>query len=505
MRTGLSTILTRRLAAALISSALALTEARPAGAADRWMEVKSAHFTVISNASEGSAKTIAWQLEQIRSAIATLWPWAKVDLNKPLSIFVVRDEAALKALAPMYWELKGGLRPSSLWVGGADQNYLAIRTDVEADDKLNINPYVSSYFSYVSLILQQSVPGPMPLWFSRGLAGVMSNTIVRESKIMVGPPIPWHLERLRDGSRMKLPALLKVTRNSPEYLNGDSLSTFDAESWALVHYLMFGEAGARSAALVRVAQLVAQGADSSVAFREVLGPPENLEGPFGIYISRPLFSFLQVNVDVAVKREGFTVRAVPAPEAAARQALLHAAMRRPEEARRAIEEARKAGAAPDASVAEGLLLDASGKEDEAKAAYARAVAAGSTHPYAYYRLASLTWRTRVDHDTLVQIEKLLNQAVALNNRYASAYAMLGEARSQLGIGDPIGMVLRAISLEPAEAHYRLSAATVLQHERKYDEALKHAQAALGLADTDEERRRATEMIATLTNAKGEGR
>ena len=83
--------------------------------------------------------------------------------------------------------------------------------------------------------------------------------------------------------------------------------------------------------------------------------------------------------------------------------------------------------------------------------------------------------------------------------------MLGEARSQLGIGDPIGMVLRAISLEPAETHYRLSAANVLRHERKYDEAMKHAQAALSLADTEEERRRATEMIATLTTPKGEGR
>jgi hypothetical protein len=67
----------------------------------------------------------------------------------------------------------------------------------------------------------------------------------------------------------------------------------------------------------------------------------------------------------------------------------------------------------------------------------------------------------------------------------------------------MAVVLRAISLEPAEAHYRLTAASVLQHERKYDDALKHAQAALNLADTDEERRRATEMIDALTRAKGD--
>src|SRR3982750_437154 len=149
----------------------------------------------------------------------------------------------MKSGARSYWEQKGGLPPASLWVGGPDQNYLALRSDVEARDEIHINPYVTSYFSYVSLILQQSVGHSLPLWFSRGLAGVMSNTIVRESKIYLGPPIPWHLERLREGMRLKLPALLKVARNSPEFRKGEDLSTFDAESWALVHFLMFGDNG----------------------------------------------------------------------------------------------------------------------------------------------------------------------------------------------------------------------------------------------------------------------
>ena len=177
-------------------------------------------------------------------------------------------------------------------------------------------------------------------------------------------------------------------------------------------------------------------------------------------------------------------------------------MRRPEDARRAIDEARKAGAAPDTFVAEALMLDTAGKEDEAVAAYQRAVDAGTKSSYAYYRLASLSWRGQVDHDALVKIEKILSQAIELNYRFASAYALLGEARSVLGIGDPIGMALRAISLEPSEPDYRLTAASILQRDRKYDEALKHAQAALALSDTDAERRRATDLIDQITRAKG---
>ena len=126
------------------------------GSGDQWIEVKSAHFTVMSNAGQGSAKTLAWQLEQIRSAIAALWSWARVDLNKPLLVLAVKDEASMKGLVPSYWEKKGGVHPESVWVGGVDQSYLAIRTDVKVEDNGTVNPYVTSYFSYVSLILHQS-------------------------------------------------------------------------------------------------------------------------------------------------------------------------------------------------------------------------------------------------------------------------------------------------------------------------------------------------------------
>jgi hypothetical protein len=62
---------------------------------------------VTSNAGQSSAKSVAWQLEQIRSAIAVWWSWARVDLNKPMAVLAVKDEATMKTLAPEYWEEKG--------------------------------------------------------------------------------------------------------------------------------------------------------------------------------------------------------------------------------------------------------------------------------------------------------------------------------------------------------------------------------------------------------------
>ena len=64
-----------------VSSVVAVLGAvHGAGAADdAWVEMRSAHVQVISNASEGSTRTLTWQLEQIRNVIAALWPWARVD------------------------------------------------------------------------------------------------------------------------------------------------------------------------------------------------------------------------------------------------------------------------------------------------------------------------------------------------------------------------------------------------------------------------------------------
>lgn len=490
----------RRAAAFAVLAMLAA--AAPLQGAEQWIEVKSAHFVVTSNAGQGSAKTIAWQLEQVRSAIVSLYQWAKVDLNKPLTVLAVKDETSMKALAPHYWEVKGGVRPASVWVGGEDQNFLLVRTDVDVSSQGQVNPYITAYFSYVNMILQQSLRRDLPPWFTRGLTGVLSNVLIRDAKVVLGSPISWHLQRLRDTPRLKLRALIAVDRNSPEFTSDEGLRTFDAESWLLVHFLMFGENGAHAGALDKFVQMAMNGTDPGAAFAEAIGKPEDLETPFGNYVGRSIFGARQLNVDVTVKPEGFTVRQLPVTESSSRRALFHAAMNRPVEARAAIAEARKAGAAPDSFVAEALLLDREGKTAEAKAAFERATKEGCTDGYAYYRLASIMWRPGSDPDTLKQVEALYSKAVELNTNDAWGYASLGDVRSILAIGDPLSLVLRAIRLEPSEPWHHMRAANVLWRQRKFDEATTQAQAALDLAKDDDTRRQAREMLDDLKRAKG---
>jgi TPR repeat protein len=496
------TRLNRVIAASLISAAVAW-RAVNVMAADQWIEVTSAHFAVLSNAGERSARTLVWQLEQVRSAITALWSWARVDLNKPLRIIAVKDEYGLKTLAPQYWEERASARPASVWVTGLDRHYLAIRTDVEVEDRLNINPYMTAYFSYIGLVMGQSLDPDLPIWFSRGFTGVLSNTIVRDDHLLVGAPIPWDLAQLRDRPILPLAKLVTVTRQSPEFAQGDKLQMFDAQAWAFVHFLMFGDQGARADKLNQFARLVTSGKDAATAFQEALGTPESLENPYRTYLQRAIYSFRRFNIDVSVERERFPVRPLPPAESAAERALFHAAMRRPVESRAAIAEAQKADANVAGSYeAEGILFDYDSKPQEAKAAFTKAVERGSTSAYANYRLASLMWTPDRDRDALVAIEKRLSEAVRLNIRYAAAYAWLGEVRASLGIGsEPLSLVRRAISLEPANPDHRLSAARILRNAEHYDEAAVEAKTALTLADSDGDRREAQELLGSIEAAK----
>jgi tetratricopeptide (TPR) repeat protein len=476
-----------------------------AEAADDWIEVKSAHFTVVSNAGERATRRLVWQLEQVRSATSALFSWAKPDLSKPLRVIVAKDENAMRALAPQYWEDRRAIRPASVWVTGPDQHYMVIRADVEVEQQGTINPYITAYASYIDLVLGQSIAGDLPLWFRRGFTSVLSNTIVRDDEIFIGAPIPWELQILRERPLLLLPKLLSVTRTSPEYTEATRREVYDAETWAFVHFLMFGDEGARSEKLSAFATLVNSGKEPSVAFAETLGTVESLDGPFRLYYKRTIFSYRRIKLDVSVERERFPVRPLSPADAATTRALFHAAMQRPNEARAAVAEARKTSPnCADCFVVEGLLADREDKDAEAKAAFAKAAELDSTSAYAYYRYAGLLWQQNAPKDVLSAIEKQLQKAIELNTRFAAAYAWLGEIKASLGDTEAIGLIRRAITLEPFEASHRIRAAHVLMRQGKGAEARGEAQAALQLADNDRDKAEAQSLLdsaAKLAAAK----
>ena len=215
---GAANLIRRALIAALF-----LVHATHAWAADAWVEVKSENFTVMSNDGERKARDMAWQFEQIRTAIDKGWPWARVKLARPLLVIDAKDENTMKSLLPGFWEKRDQIRPSSFFMTGPDRYYIALRGDLRADDKEGINPYSSAYWSYSTLALEANFSRVLPLWLVRGMSAVLSNSIVRQSEIQFGRPTPSLVRIIQNQPRLNLPDLLAVNGQSASFLAGGEI------------------------------------------------------------------------------------------------------------------------------------------------------------------------------------------------------------------------------------------------------------------------------------------
>src|SRR5437016_11684933 len=159
----------RQLTVAVIVCAVVANTPR-ASAADRvWFETKGPHFTLVSDATEKSGRDALWTFEQLRAAIAKLWPWAAVDGDRPLLVVMPRDESEMRAL---YWAPNDQARaaPSSAFFYGTDRYFLLVRADMPADHTRDINPYRGALSAYVNMVLRTGGKKELPYWAHAGFS-----------------------------------------------------------------------------------------------------------------------------------------------------------------------------------------------------------------------------------------------------------------------------------------------------------------------------------------------
>ena len=246
-------------------------------AAEGWVEVRSPSFTVVSDGSEKDARKVVLQFEQVRALLQEVWPGARVDTVRPVTILAVRDEGGLRALLPAFWEKKGTFHPAGIFVSAPDRNWVALRMDVarfREDDEAWDNPYLIVFHEYVHLVLRLNFDS-LPVWLNEGLAEFWGNTIIEGDRVYEGRHVPYHLQTLRQRTPLSLAALFAVTQGSPAYSEENRATIFYAESWALVHYLVLGS-DERRGQINRFAALLQAGRPASEAGQEAFG---DIRGP----------------------------------------------------------------------------------------------------------------------------------------------------------------------------------------------------------------------------------
>ena len=113
-----------------------------------WLEVRSPHFTVATNASAKDGRHIASQFEQMRAMFHSAFPTFRVDTSQPIYIIAAKNEGAMKLLMPDEWAVKGHVHPSGMYQPGEDKDYVVMQADAQGS-----NPFHVIYHEYTHALL----------------------------------------------------------------------------------------------------------------------------------------------------------------------------------------------------------------------------------------------------------------------------------------------------------------------------------------------------------------
>lgn len=438
-----------------------------------WVEVRSPHFTVVTDAGEKQGRQVADQFERMRWVFQTLFPKANVDPIAPIVVIAVRNKQGLEALEPEAYRAKGQVQLAGLFLRGTDKNYILLRVEAEEE-----HPYANVYHEYTHLELGTE---GMPLWLNEGLAEFFENTEFRYGDVLVGLPNRNTIAYLLQHQLIPLRVLFGVDANSPYYHEEEKGSEFYAESWALTHYLEFTDSRERTNRIGTYLGLVSQNEDPVRAAEEAFGDLTSLQSTLQDYISRGEYMAFHLNAGGGIDPSALSVTRLTKAQADAIRADFLACSGRSDDARALLDAVLKAEPNNEpAHETMGFIEYRAGHRDEAKKWYAEAVALDPQSYLAQYYSGVLAMMGGSAGD---EVETSLRTAIKLNPRFAPAYdrlAVLYGTRHEK-LDEAHMLELQALQLEPGNVNYRLNTANILAEQERYDDAIHVLEAAEEIA------------------------
>jgi hypothetical protein len=251
---------------------------------ETWTSVRSENFVLVGDTSPREMRQVASRLERFREVFSRLFPEISSPPAMRTTVIVFGSDAEFQPFKPLYHgqpvNVAGFFQP------GQGLNYITLTTESRAD-----NPYRTIFHEYVHLLLN-SREGRIPHWLGEGLAEYFSTFDIKDGdrSVLLGKPIPAHAQLLRRGPLLPLRLLFSVDHDSPYYNERDKQSIFYAESWALVHYLLWANNDHGKSDLRRFLDVLLTSASAEDAFRQTFGTNyERIETGLEEYIRRNHF------------------------------------------------------------------------------------------------------------------------------------------------------------------------------------------------------------------------
>ncbi len=452
----------------------------------QWVDVRSDHFSVITDSGEKNGRHVAELFEHMRAAFGIVFVRSTINQPVPLQIIAFRNTREFRQHSPIFngkvVEVSGFFQSSN------DKDFIVV-------DMSQQNNWQIVFHEYAHVWLKDNFPPAAP-WFDEGFAEYLSTMKVADGTITVGQPIAG-AQVLNEGVKFSLLDLFQVQQHSETYNHsGPQRDMFYFESWLVAHYLIDAGLFSETANYFRLTK------------QEKMPIPAAVQSAFGVSLSQLQNTIwgkwktgklnareYKDEVSTAINT---SARPLDAIETRVQLADFHS--HTIDYSDKAILEFQDVlHQNPNIEAAQRGLAYAYLRAqdfDRAGEHFRAAADLGSSDPRVYFYSAELMQQTHPETAGSEGFVRDLKRAIQLDPLYADAYHLLGFGlMRQRQYAAAEQDIRHAIELSPHNEAYQLNLSVVLLNERKTKEGMKLLTALSQSSNTDLAQQ-ATQILAS---------
>lgn len=433
----------------------------------QWVEVRSPHFSVVTDGGEKRGREVAVRFEQMRAVFGALMEKANVNLAVPLQIVAFRNTKELRQFAPL-WNGKP-TEVAGLFQGNSDRSFILLDLSVE-------NPWAVVFHEYGHQLMNGNIAAQTAPWFEEGFAEYFRSIEVDGKEAHVGKiPDETYLV-LRQTGLMKTADLFRVQQNSSTYNeSGDRRGGFYAQSSMVVHYLYDHNLIPKLGTYFELT--LDQKVSVDDAIQKAFGMSAvQFDKEIRTYITEQRYRYFKLPTPAGTVTTNYTVTPLSSTDGNAVLGDVH--LHSPDYSAKAIEEFQAIlKTDPSNAVAlRGLGYAYLLKEDFGRAAiyFQKAAQGNSKDPRVHYYADLLVSRKGMLGDTaeVSVMTRELETSIALDPSFADAYSLLGFAYAFGGQPEKgLQMAQKAVALSPRNETYVFNLAQMYLNNKKPAEAI----------------------------------
>jgi hypothetical protein len=274
-----------------------------AAGTEKWTEVRSPNFLVLTDANEKQGRRVALKFELIRAVFRQFFNLPGAVNDPVITIIAVKNGDRLKRLMPEFWASRmpplpvdvmmeeGRQRaPAGVYVAGPDKDHIALPLDkVSGHEEWDArghraeDSFEKIHHEYVHSLAGR-LPSQLPLWMEEGVAEFFGSLRLEGRQILFGVPSSTNLKVLLGTKLLPLANLFAVDASSPYYHEENSASIFYAQSWLLTKYLVTRDWRKGTHRVTDFVALLGQRVKPEEAARRTIGDPVLLQKELRRYL-----------------------------------------------------------------------------------------------------------------------------------------------------------------------------------------------------------------------------